>query len=65
VLLGSLMAAWQSSNSHGQKREVISWISKKVQEITEDDAQALDERDPEHPGFYDEICNKMNCCDWH
>ena len=59
------MAAWQSSSSRGQKREVISWISKKVQEITEDDAQALHDRDPDHLGFYDEMCNKMTCCDWH
>ncbi len=62
MLLGSLMAAWQSSSSHGQKREVISWISKKVQEITEDDAQALRDRGPEHPGFYDECATS---CDWH
>ena len=56
------MAAWQSSRSHGQRRDIISWISKKVQEVTEDDAQALDNKDPEHPGLYDEVCNRVTCC---
>ena len=56
------MAAWQNSETHGQRRDVISWISKKVQEVTEDDAQALDNKDPEHPGLYDEVCNRVTCC---
>ena len=41
---------------------MISWISKKVQEIAEDDAQALDDKDPESPSLYDEMCNKLTCC---
>ena len=56
------MAAWQNSRSHGQRRDIICWISKKVQEVTEDDAQALDNKDPEHPGLYVEVCNRVTCC---
>ena len=59
---GSLLAAWQGSNSHAQRRDVISWISKRVQDITENDAQALNDKDPEHAGFYDELCNRLTCC---
>lgn len=62
LLAGCLLDAWQNSSSHGQRRDVISWVSKRVLEITEDDAQALDDKDPEHPGFYDNICNRLTCC---
>ena len=62
LLAGCLLAAWQNSKSHGQKRDVISWISKKVQEVSEADAQALPDLDPDHAGFYDELCSKLTCC---
>ena len=41
---------------------MISWISKKVQEIAEDAARALDDKDLERPGSYDALCNKLACC---
>lgn len=59
---GSLMSAWQTSKSHSQRADVILWISRKVQEITEDDAQALHDRDPDHPGLYDEVCSRLSRC---
>lgn len=59
---GCLMAAWQSSSSHGERQEVISWISKRILEINEDDAQALVDKDPDHPSFYDQMCSKLTCC---
>lgn len=62
LLIGGLLAAWQSSKSHSQRRDVISWISKQVLAIREDDAQALPDRDPERPGLYDEVCSKLTCC---
>ena len=62
MLADCLLDAWQNSSSHGQRRDVISWVSKRVLEITEDDAQALDDKDPEHAGFYDNICNRLTCC---
>ncbi len=35
LLAAALLAAWQTSQSRRERQDVISWISKKVHEITE------------------------------
>ena len=57
LLADGLLTAWQTSRSRRERQDVISWISKKVHEITEVEAQALPDRDPEQPSWYDKMCN--------
>jgi len=42
---GSLMAAWQESNSH-ERGHLVTLITKTLQDISEEEAQALPIKDP-------------------
>ena len=34
-----------------------------MQNVTEQEAQLLPEKDPETPGVYDKVCSMVLCCD--
>lgn len=56
---GCLLAAWQQSN-HSQKRHLLNLLVRKVHDISEEEAQALPEKDVDTNGFYDKFLSWVN-----
>ncbi len=58
---GSLMAAWQESNSH-ERGHLLTLITKTLQDISEEEAQALPIKDPESAGLHDKLSSFFDRC---
>ncbi len=58
---GSLMAAWQESNSH-ERGHLLTLITKTLQDISEEEAQALPVKDPESAGLHDKLSSFFDRC---
>lgn len=58
---GSLMAAWQESNSH-ERGHLLTLITKTLQDISEEEAQALPIKDPESAGLHDKLSSFLDHC---
>ena len=58
---GSLMAAWQESNSH-ERGHLVTLITKTLQDISEEEAQALPIKDPESAGLHDKLSSFLDRC---
>ena len=41
---------------------VLDQLVRVLQNVSEEEAQALPNKDPERPGVYDRVCNMMVCC---
>ena len=55
------MAAWQMGNSH-EHGDIVTLITKTLQEITEEEAQALRHKDAEAPGLHDKLSSVLEQC---
>ena len=58
---GSIQAAWGQGN-HVQCNKLLDQLARQLQNVSEDEAQALPDKDPEVPGMYDKLCSMMVCC---
>ncbi|DBA85897.1 TPA: hypothetical protein ACH3X1_005442 [Trebouxia sp. C0004] len=58
---GSLMAAWQESNSH-ERGHLLTLITKTLQDISEEEAQALPIKDPESAGLHAKLSSFFDRC---
>lgn len=56
---GCLLTAWQQS-SHSQKRHLLNLLVRQVHDISEEEAQALPEKDLDTNGCYDKVLNWLN-----
>ena len=56
---GCLLAAWQQSN-HSQKKHLLNLLVRKVHDISEEEAQALPDKDVDTNGFYDKVLSWIN-----
>lgn len=58
------MAAWQTGNSD-ERAHLVTIITKTLQDISEEEAQALHIKDPEAAGWHDtlsSILERCTCC---
>ncbi len=55
------MAAWQVSNSH-ERGHLVALITKTLQDISEEEAQALPIKDPESAGLHDKLSSFLDRC---
>jgi hypothetical protein len=55
------MAAWQESNSH-ERGHLVTLITKTLQDISEEEAQALPIKDPESAGLHDKLSSFLDRC---
>ncbi len=55
------MAAWQESNSH-ERGHLLTLITKILQDISEEEAQALPIKDPESAGLHDKLSSFLDRC---
>ncbi len=55
------MAAWQESNSH-ERGHLLTLITKTLQDISEEEAQALPIKDPELAGLHDKLSSFFDRC---
>ena len=53
------MEAWQSGNHH-ERGELVSLITKTLQDIPEEEAQALPNKDPEPVGLHDKMSSMFD-----
>ena len=58
---GSIQAVWQQGD-HKQRNLLLDQLVKVLQNVSEEEAQALPDKDPEVPGMYDKLCSMMVCC---
>ena len=58
---GSIQAAWQQGD-RAQRTLLLNSLVRVLQNISEEEAQALSGKDPERPGLYDKLCNTLACC---
>ncbi|KAL3146085.1 hypothetical protein ABBQ38_015434 [Trebouxia sp. C0009 RCD-2024] len=58
---GSLMAAWQVS-SWRDRNEIVTLITKSLQDITEEEAQTQPFKDAEPPGWHDRLSVTVELC---
>ena len=58
---GSIQAAWQQGG-HMQRNLLLDQLVRVLQNVSEEEAQALPDKDPEVPGMYDKLCSMMVCC---
>ncbi|KAL0052525.1 hypothetical protein WJX82_003404 [Trebouxia sp. C0006] len=58
---GSLMAAWQESTSH-ERGHLLTLITKTLQDISKEEAQALPIKDPESAGLHDKLSSFLDRC---
>lgn len=56
---GCLLAAWQQSN-HSQKKHLLNLLVRQVHDISEDEAQALPDKDADRNSFYDKVVSWVN-----
>lgn len=61
VLSDSIQAIWQQGNRK-QRVALLDQLVRVLQSISEEEAQAIPDKDPERPGLYDQICNTLYCC---
>ena len=61
TIAGSLLEAWQRSGHH-QRGELVTLITKTLQDIPESDAQALPIKDPEPAGVHDRLSSMFEQC---
>lgn len=61
VCAGSIQAAWRQGD-HVQRNKLLDQLARVLQNVSEDEAQALPDKDPEVPGMYDKLCSMMVCC---
>ena len=55
------MAAWQMSNSH-ERGHLVTLITRTLQDISEEEAQALPLKDPEAAGWHDRLSSILDRC---
>ncbi|KAL3133727.1 hypothetical protein ABBQ32_008217 [Trebouxia sp. C0010 RCD-2024] len=60
---GSIVAAWQQGDRK-RRSLLLNQLVRVLQSISEEEAQALPDKDPERQGVYDKFCSMMacNCC---
>lgn len=58
---GCIQAAWRQGD-HVQRNKLLDQLARVLQNVSEDEAQALPDKDPEVPGMYDKLCSMMVCC---
>lgn len=56
---GSILAAWQQSN-HAQKKHLLDMLVRQVHDISEEEAQALPDKDVDISGLYDRVLSWIN-----
>ena len=57
---GSIQRVWQQGQRQ-QKEMLLSQLARVLQNISEEEAQALSGKDPETPGLYDKLSGMMGC----
>ncbi len=57
----SIQASWQQADRK-QRVALLNQLVRKLQNISEEEAQAIPDKDPERPGFYDKMCSMLYCC---
>lgn len=55
------MVAWQESKSH-ERGHLLTLITKTLQDISEEEAQALPIKDPESAGLHDKLSSFLDHC---
>ena len=58
---GSIQEEWQQGD-HMQRNKLLNQLVRVLQNVSEEEAQALPDKDPETPGMYDKLCSLMVCC---
>ena len=58
---GSIEEAWRQGDRQ-QRNLLLNQLVRVLQSISEEEAQALPDKDPERPGLYDKLCSMMPCC---
>lgn len=61
LMAGCLMEAWQSS-SWAQQAILVNELARLMQSISEAEAQDLPNKDPDVPGFHDNLYTLLTCC---
>ena len=61
VMAECLMEAWQSS-SWAQQAILVNELARLMQSISEAEAQDLPSKDPDVPGFHDNLYTLLRCC---
>ena len=61
ISTGCVLEAWQHGD-RAQRHKLLDQLVRVLQNVTEEEAQALPDKDPERPGVYDRVCNVMVCC---
>ncbi len=57
---GSILAFWQQADRR-QRVILLNQLVRKLQNIPEEEAQAIPDKDPERPGVYDRMCSMLYC----
>ena len=58
---GCILEAWQHGDRM-QRSKLLDQLVRVLQSISEEEAQALPDKDPERPGMYDRVCSLLLCC---
>ena len=57
----SIQTSWQQVDRK-QRVALLNQLVRKLQNISEEEAQAIPEKDPERPGLYDKMYSMLYCC---
>ncbi|DBA75054.1 TPA: hypothetical protein ACH3X1_010389 [Trebouxia sp. C0004] len=57
----SIQTVWQQADRK-QRVALLNQLVRKLQNISEEEAQAITNKDPESPGIYDRMCSMFHCC---
>jgi len=61
VNAASIQTSWQQADRK-QRVALLNQLVRKLQNISEEEAQAIPDKDPERPGLYDKMCSMLYCC---
>ncbi len=61
VCAASIQTVWQQADRK-QRVALLNQLVRKLQNISEEEAQAITNKDPESPGVYDRLCSMFYCC---
>lgn len=61
VCVGCILDAWQQGDRM-QRSKLLDQLVRVLQSVSEEEAQALPDKDPERRSLYDRVCTLMVCC---